>query len=44
MKDWDPTGKRGPRTPLPDVVKVMEPKEEEPYAGDKPFIGKEADV
>ena len=22
MKDWDPTGKRGPKQPLPDVVKV----------------------
>lgn len=22
MKDFDPTGKRGPRLPLPDVVKV----------------------
>jgi hypothetical protein len=22
MKDWDPTGKRGPKVPLPDVVKV----------------------
>ncbi len=22
MKDWDPTGKRGPKMPLPDVVKV----------------------
>ena len=29
MKDWDPTGKRGPKDPLPDVVKVHEPKEEE---------------
>jgi hypothetical protein len=26
MKDFDPTGKRGPKTPLPDVVKVIEPK------------------
>lgn len=22
MKDWDPQGKRGPKMPLPDVVKV----------------------
>jgi hypothetical protein len=22
MKDWDPTGKRGPKMPFPDVVKV----------------------
>ncbi|EFJ53228.1 hypothetical protein VOLCADRAFT_120230 [Volvox carteri f. nagariensis] len=40
MKDWDPTGKRGPRTPLPDVVKVLEPKEEEIFQ-EKPHIGKE---
>jgi hypothetical protein len=26
MKDFDPEGKRGPKTPLPDVVKVIEPK------------------
>jgi ribosomal protein uS3 len=32
MKDWDPTGRIGPKIPLPDVVKVMEPKEEEVYA------------
>ena len=36
MKDWDPTGRQGPKMPLPDVVKVHEPKEEEPYgAADK---------
>ena len=27
MKEWDPTGKVGPRTPLPDVVTVLNPKE-----------------
>ena len=26
MKEWDPTGKVGPRTPLPDVVTVLAPK------------------
>ncbi len=26
MKDYDPTGRRGPKMPLPDVVKVIEPK------------------
>ncbi len=36
MKSWDPTGREGPRTPLPDVVKVHEPKEEELYG--KHFI------
>jgi len=40
MKEWDPTGRNGPKIPLPDVVKVNEPKEEEIYS-DKPYIGKE---
>lgn len=26
MKEWDPTGKVGPRVPLPDVVTVLAPK------------------
>ncbi len=26
MKPYDPKGVNGPKTPLPDVVKVMEPK------------------
>ncbi|KAI9591086.1 40S ribosomal protein S3 [Syncephalis fuscata] len=30
MLDCDPTGRSGPKTPLPDVVTIMEPKEEEP--------------
>lgn len=30
MRDWDPTGKVGPKNPLPDVVTIMEPKEEAP--------------
>jgi ribosomal protein uS3 len=38
MKDWDPTGRQGPKMPLPDVVKVHEPKEDLEY-GDK--AGKE---
>lgn len=42
MKDWDPTGKQGPKTPLPDVVTVHTPKEEEIFA-DKPVVGKEKD-
>lgn len=29
MLDWDPTGKVGPKTPLPDVVIIHAPKEEE---------------
>ncbi|KAI0222892.1 40S ribosomal protein S3 [Massospora cicadina] len=28
MLDWDPTGKNGPKKPLPDMVTILEPKEE----------------
>ena len=28
MKDWDPTGKIGPKNPLPDLVTVLEPKQD----------------
>ena len=38
MLDWDPTGKNGPKKPLPDMVTVHKPKEEETI--DKPYIGK----
>jgi ribosomal protein uS3 len=40
MKEFDPTGRRGPKVPLPDVVKVIEPKEDE-YPTDK---GYKADI
>ncbi|KAI1291508.1 40S ribosomal protein S3 [Mortierella claussenii] len=30
MLPWDPQGKMGPKTPLPDMVTIMEPKEEAP--------------
>lgn len=43
MLDWDPKGKSGPSKPLPDVVTVHKPKEEEEFAS-KPFIGKEVDA
>ncbi|KAF5829881.1 40S ribosomal protein S3 [Dunaliella salina] len=43
MRDFDPFGKKGPKEPLPDVVKVLEPKEDEILA-DKPQIGKELDL
>ena len=29
MKTHDPSGKEGPKTPLPDVVTVLQPKESE---------------
>lgn len=28
MLPWDPTGKTGPKTPLPDLVTISEPKDE----------------
>lgn len=31
MLDWDPKGKQGPKTPLPDLVTIHAPKEEEEY-------------
>eukprot|EP00192_Tetraselmis_astigmatica_P018332 CAMPEP_0117662276 /NCGR_PEP_ID=MMETSP0804-20121206/7970_1 /TAXON_ID=1074897 /ORGANISM="Tetraselmis astigmatica, Strain CCMP880" /LENGTH=233 /DNA_ID=CAMNT_0005469171 /DNA_START=98 /DNA_END=799 /DNA_ORIENTATION=- len=43
MKDWDPKGKLGPKTPLPDVVTVHQPKEDELMA-EKPFVGKEMEM
>ena len=30
MLPWDPSGKTGPKKPQPDVVKVIEPKDDEP--------------
>ena len=39
MLPWDPSGKNGPRIPLPDHVSVVEPKDEkeptEPYSVSK---------
>ncbi|KAL1922110.1 40S ribosomal protein uS3 [Calcarisporiella thermophila] len=32
MLPWDPTGRVGPKTPLPDVVTILEPKEEAPIS------------
>lgn len=31
MLDWDPKGKQGPTTPLPDVVTIHTPKDEDEY-------------
>lgn len=30
MQEWDPTGKAGPKNPLPDLVTILEPKEDAP--------------
>ncbi|KAL2533260.1 40S ribosomal protein S3-2 [Abeliophyllum distichum] len=29
MLEWDPEGKSGPKSPLPDIVTILDPKEEE---------------
>merc|ERR1712186_14922 len=42
MLPWDPTGKNGPRVPLPDHISIVEPKEEtlpaEPHSENKPAM------
>ena len=45
MLPWDPTGKLGPKRPLPDHVSIVDPKEEQqvtaPYSeqkGGKPEV------
>ena len=43
MKEWDPSGKQGPKIPLPDIVKIHEPKDNEESGGfddDKEKFGK----
>lgn len=42
MLDWDPKGKQGPTTPLPDLVTLHTPKEEEEFI--KPQVVKEIEV
>merc|ERR1712078_661725 len=37
MLDWDPSGKMGPKDPLPDVVKVHKPKDEDEDAVPAPI-------
>jgi len=45
MKEWDPSGKQGPKIPLPDIVKIHEPKNDEEYGydDDKEKAGKGKD-
>ncbi|KAJ6743372.1 RIBOSOMAL PROTEIN S3 putative-RELATED [Salix viminalis] len=38
MLDWDPKGKVGPMTPLPDLVTIHPPKEEEEYVAPPPVM------
>ncbi|GMN36896.1 hypothetical protein TIFTF001_006388 [Ficus carica] len=37
MLDWDPKGKQGPTTPLPDLVTIHPPKDEDEYLRLSPF-------
>ncbi|KAJ4847717.1 40S ribosomal protein S3-2 [Turnera subulata] len=43
MLDWDPKGKQGPTTPLPDLVTIHPPKEEEELVR-PPVIAPEIEV
>ncbi|CAL8123589.1 unnamed protein product [Orchesella dallaii] len=43
MLPWDPTGKAGPKKPLPDHISVLEPKEDLP-AGESQTVRAGADV
>lgn len=38
MLDWDPKGKQGPTTPLPDLVTIHTPKDEEEYTIPPPVV------
>ncbi|OIV97364.1 hypothetical protein TanjilG_07116 [Lupinus angustifolius] len=38
MLDYDPKGKQGPKTPLPDIVLIHTPKEEEEYIRPAPAV------
>lgn len=43
MLDWDPKGKQGPTTPLPDLVTIHAPKDEEEFAR-PPVMATEVEV
>ena len=40
MKGADDAGKGGPKKPMPDVVEIIPPKDDD-YVGDKNLIGKD---
>lgn len=44
MLDWDPKGKQGPVTPLPDLVTTHPPKEEELYVSPAPNAATEVEI
>ncbi|KAF7837926.1 40S ribosomal protein S3-3 [Senna tora] len=44
MLDWDPKGKQGPKTPLPDIVTIHPPKEEEEYSRPAAILATDIEV
>lgn len=44
MLDWDPKGRTGPSTPIPDVVTIHNPKDDDESGVAKPFVGKELEM
>lgn len=44
MLDWDPKGRTGPKTPIPDTVTIHNPKDEDESGLAKPYVGKEIDM
>lgn len=44
MLDWDPKGKQGPKTPLPDIVTIHTPKEEEEYVRPAAVVANDIEV
>jgi len=44
MLDWDPKGKMGPPTPLPDLVTIHPPKDEENYIQAAPEVAHEIPI
>ncbi|URE02578.1 40S ribosomal protein [Musa troglodytarum] len=44
MLDWDPKGKQGPTTPLPDLVTIHPPKDEEEFVKPAVLVAPEVPV
>ena len=40
MLDWDPKGRTGPKTPIPDTVTIHNPKDEDESALAKPSLAR----
>lgn len=44
MLDWDPKGKQGPMTPLPDLVTIHAPKDEDEFMRPPVVMAPEVEV